>query len=135
MAAPTKKKWKSVIIERQGEMLTAYLHPPGTVGNSRYWSFTCRKAGIQRKSLKVATFSDARESVLNWFSKEDERKNLSAPRLSWGEWEQIQLAHFAKKQDQKRAERSLQTGLRSKQMFVAITNAPDASSVTADVVD
>lgn len=130
-----KRKWKSVVIERKGEMLTAHLHPPGTVGNSRYWSFSCRGAGIQRKSLKVTTFADARQAALNWFSKEDVRRDLPAPSLSWPEWEQIQRAHFAKKRDQKRAGRTLDACLDSKKTFVSITNAADPSAVTPDTVE
>ena len=130
-----KKKWKSIVIERHGEMLVAYLHPPGTVGNSRYWSFSCRGAGIQRKSLKVTTFADARQAVLNWFTKEDVRQDRTAPSLSWPEWEQIQRAYFAKKRDQKRAGRTLNACLDSKQTFVSIAKADDASVVTPDTVE
>lgn len=130
-----KKKWKSIVIERQGEMMIAYLHPPGTVGNSRYWSFSCRGAGIQRKSLKVTTFADARQAVLNWFTKEEVRQDRSAPSLSWPEWEQIQRAYFAKKRDQKRAGRTLNACLDSKKTFVSITSAADASAVTPDTVE
>lgn len=130
-----RAKWKSVVIERQGEMLVAYLHPPGTVGNTRYWSFSCRKAQIQRQSLKVSTFADARQAALNWFSKEDVRKDRSIPPLTWEEWEQIQRAYFAKKADQKRAGRTLEACLDSKKLFVKLSGAVDASSVTPDLVD
>ena len=130
-----RKKWKSVVIERHGEMLVAYLHPPGSVGNTKYWSFSCQKAGIQRKSLKVSTFADARRAALNWFAKEDVRNDRCAPSLSWPEWEQIQRAHFAKKRDQKRAGRTLNACLDSKQTFVSITKADDASVVTPDTVE
>ena len=130
-----KKKWKSIVIERYGEMLIAYLHPPGAVGNSRFWSFTCRKAGVQRKSLKVTTFADARQAALNWFTKEEIRKDQSAPRLSWQEWEQIQKAYFDKKADQKRAGRTLDACLDSKKLFLSITDAADASAVTPDLVE
>src|SRR4051812_33329806 len=90
-------KWKPVHIKRDGELLTAYLHPIGTVGNSRYWSFTCREAGIRMKSLRVTTYAAALEAVHDWFEKEPERQERETQEqsiLTWEEWDSIQVAHF-----------------------------------------
>lgn len=133
-----KPRWKSIIVERQGESLTAYLHPPGTRGNSRYWSFTCKKANITKKSLKATTFAEAKEKAHAWFREEprrEERVRREEAVLAWDEWDSIQARHFAKKADRKRADRTLEECRKARRLFVAVTGAGSASAVDADVVE
>src|SRR3954447_16982639 len=95
-----KLKWKPIIIDRDGEPLTLYLHPPGSRGNTRYWAFSCKKANIHKKSLKVTTFAEAREKALAWFRGEPERESKTQAErstLTWDEWEAIQVAHARKR--------------------------------------
>src|SRR4051794_20056679 len=135
----TKSKWKSLIVDRDGEPLTAYLHPPGTRGNTRYWSFSCDKAKVHKKSLKVTTYAEAREKVLAWFKGEPKREEETQRErnvLTWEEWDAIQVAHARKRSEKNkvRAERTLEECRKAQRLFVALTGA-EASAVDEDMVD
>ncbi len=39
--AKAKAKWKTMTVDRDGEILTVYLHPPGTFRNPDSWAWTC----------------------------------------------------------------------------------------------
>lgn len=140
MARGKPDKWKTVHIKRDGKLLTAHLHPIGTVGNTRYWSFTCREAGIRMKSLKVETYADALNAAHEWFDKEPERTEREQREqaiLTWEDWEAIQVAHTRKRSEknQRRAEKTLEECRKAQRLFVRITNAESASAVDADMVE
>lgn len=133
-----KSKWKPVIVERDGESLTGYLLPPGTAGNSRYWAFTCLKAGVERKSLKTESFAEAKAKALAWFKHEPERVERQKQEqsiLTWEDWDAIQVAHFRKKRDQRRAMKTLEECRKAHRLFLAVTGLETASAVDADQVD
>lgn len=136
-----KPKWKSIIIERDGESLTGYLHPPGSVGNTRYWAFTCKKANIERKSLKAESYAEAKRKAHDWFKKEPEREErlIQEQRiLTWDEWDEIQVAHASRRGREdsamKRALKTLEECRNAKKLFVAVTEASSVTAVDADIV-
>jgi len=136
MANAVRHKWKRLTIPTDGELLTVYLHPPGTVGNTRYWAFSCREASITKKSLKCNSLKDAKLTAIKLLTapkSEDESK--SEETLTWGDWDSIQVAYYRKKANEKRANRTLEECRKAMRLFVRITGAPDASSVDADMVD
>src|SRR4051794_26803168 len=135
-----RSKWKSMWVDRDGEPLKVYLHPPGTRGNTRYWSFSCDKADIHKKSLKVTTFAEAQERVIAWFKgepKREEREQEERSVLTWEEWDSIQVAHARKRSEKNkvRAERTLEECRKAQRLFVAVTGAETASAVDDDTVD
>ena len=56
-----KAKWKSTTVERDGEILTVYLHPPGTFRNPDSWAWTCKKVGVNGR-VELSIY--AREKAL-----------------------------------------------------------------------
>lgn len=136
----TRSKWKSLYVERDVESLKVYLHTPGTRGNSRFWSFSCDKAEVHKKSLKVTTFAEAQERVIAWFQgepKRDEREEQKPSILTWGKWDAVQMAHARKRSEKNkvRAERTLAECRKAQRLFVAVTGAEAASAVDDDMVD
>jgi hypothetical protein len=108
-----KTKWKTMTVERDGEYLTVYLHPPDTFRNPDSWAWTCKKVGVNGRSLKVGTFAEARERVFAWFKGEpirEERARRELAVLNWDDWDAIQAAHAAMRpeKDRTRAERTLE---------------------------
>lgn len=143
MATRNHKKWKQIFIKKDGIVLTGYLHPVGSVGNGKYWSFTCSKGGVHRKSLKVTHLKEATEIALNWFDgkghrdrvEQEDRDKAVASIMTWDDWKKIQVAHADKRAVKKRAARTLEECLKSQRLFIAVTKAENASAVDADMVE
>lgn len=139
MMGKARDKWKSMTVEKDGQILTVYLHPPGTFRNPNYWAWTCKKVNINGRSLKVGTFAEAKERVFAWFKAEpirEERVRQERAILSWDDWEAIQVDHTSKRttKDRVRAERMLTECRKAQRLIVAITGAEHASAVDADTV-
>jgi len=137
--AKAKDKWKSMTVDRDGEILTVYLHPPGTLRNPNSWAWTCKRVGVNGRSLKVGTFAEAKERVFAWFKGEpvrEEKARQERAILSWEDWDAIQVAHTASRaeKDRTRAERTLEECRKAQRLFIAVTGADSASSVDADLV-
>lgn len=140
--AKAKPKWKPISVERDGEILTVYLHPPGTFRNPNHWAWSCAKLKVHGRSLKVETFSAAKERVIAWFKGEPARKEWEKQEtsvLTWEDWDAIQVEHVRLRSSddsdlKRRAERTLQECRNAQRLFVAITKAESATSVDPDTV-
>jgi hypothetical protein len=98
---------------------------------------TYRKAGIEKKSLKVKALADARDRAFAWFEgepKREERKRQERSVLTWEDWDAIQATHFKRREDRRPAGRTLEECRKAQRLFVAVTGVETASAVDVDLV-
>jgi len=125
-------KWKQISVNVAGRMVQAYLHPPNTVKNPKYWYYSCDEIGASRRSLKVTTLVDARVAVTSLIT--DSLTSVRNAGLSWSEFRAIQVTHFGMRANEKKSGRTLEAGNCSLRMFLALVNPESPGDVTPDMV-